>query len=120
MIKFDFAGTQYRIIDNKLINDRDEVAVVYAPGFGAGWSTWESISPTDANVAKRVLLGERTMITKAWLKEVGALEDVEGFYAGAVEDLTIQWIPKGTKFRVHEYDGSESIETIEGTAWTEA
>ena len=34
-------------------------------------------------------------------------------YMGGYGSLTIQYIPKGTMFCIHEYDGSESIETPE-------
>lgn len=32
-------------------------------------------------------------------------------WMGGYNDLKIAWIPKGTMFYIHEYDGSESIET---------
>lgn len=28
---------------------------------------------------------------------------------GGLRDLTIKWVPEGTQFRVHEYDGSETV-----------
>ena len=38
-------------------------------------------------------------------------------YDGGVEDLVVQWIPEGTAFRIHEYDGNESIEIKEDLDW---
>ena len=43
---------------NKYVNDRDEVAVLYSPGFGAGWSTWNREHPDmlfDAGMVDLVL-----------------------------------------------------------------
>jgi hypothetical protein len=34
-----------------------------------------------------------------------------------MDDLMIAWIPVGTAFRIHEYDGSESIEMREELNW---
>jgi len=39
-------------------------------------------------------------------------------YCGAVGDLTIQWLPVGTAFRIHEYDGAESVEIRDDMNWT--
>ena len=32
-------------------------------------------------------------------------------------DLEIEWIPVGTEFRIHEYDGAENIELKEELNW---
>jgi len=34
-----------------------------------------------------------------------------------MEDLRIVWVPEGTMFKIHEYDGSESIEYKENDHW---
>jgi hypothetical protein len=34
-----------------------------------------------------------------------------------MDDLEVAWLPVGTAFRIHEYDGSESIEVREGLNW---
>jgi len=41
-----------------------------------------------------------------------------GTYCGAADDLTIQWLPVGTAFRIHEYDGAESVEIRDDMDWT--
>jgi hypothetical protein len=38
-------------------------------------------------------------------------------YCGGADDLVIEWLPVGTAFRVHEYDGSESIEIRDMMDW---
>lgn len=34
------------------------------------------------------------------------------FYCGGASDLQIHWLPIGTAFQVDEYDGAESLLTI--------
>jgi hypothetical protein len=38
-------------------------------------------------------------------------------YTGGMDDLEVAWLPVGTAFRIHEYDGSESIEIREELNW---
>jgi hypothetical protein len=41
-------------------------------------------------------------------------------YSGGVSDLVVVWVPKGIKFQITEYDGSESIEFLEEINWITA
>ncbi len=96
----------------KLIRE-EMVAVLYSPGFGAGWSTWadEKFQETmlfDADVVQAVLDGNR--------EQAAAL--VEARFPGeyvcvlGAANLKVQWIPEGSSFEVEEYDGSESIHIL--------
>jgi hypothetical protein len=38
-------------------------------------------------------------------------------YMGGVSDLTVEWVPQGSLFRVAEYDGNETIELKEADDW---
>jgi hypothetical protein len=38
-------------------------------------------------------------------------------YYGGADDLQVMWLPIGTHFRIHEYDGAESIEVREEIDW---
>ena len=38
-------------------------------------------------------------------------------YLGGIGDLTVEWIPIGSQFKVTEYDGSESIEYRDSENW---
>lgn len=94
----------------KVIKD-DLVAVLYSPGYGAGWYSWNQEHKQLLFHPKLVELVEqdrRSEITEEWLEEHLGLKDV---YTGGAEDLTIEWLPEGTAFIIKEYDGSESIET---------
>jgi hypothetical protein len=88
-----------------------DVAVLISPGFGAGWSTWASEDETekflyDPLVVQKVLDSEE--ITEKWLMDIG----YEG-YTGGRKQLIVEWLAPGTRFRVEEYDGSESLVTQE-------
>ena len=93
------------------------VAVIISHGYGAGWSTWHYGPNRETLVfhPKLVELIEseqhNTDTVLAVLKELLSEEEAEDIYLGGVEDLTIEWVPKGTKFKIEEYDGSEYIIT---------
>ena len=93
----------------KYYNEKGELAVLYSPGWGAGWSTWNDEA-----------LGYDKRIVEYWLNESPSSEEMKKFlkslgyketYMGGYSSLTIDWIPRGTMFYVDEYDGSESIRT---------
>jgi len=99
---------------NKVIRD-GFVAVLYSPGYGAGWYTWHNIPE---------LIYDPTIVE---MIEQGRLNDVESYceltypsftkcYLGA-EDLQISWIKEGRVFLIEEYDGNESIRFREDIDW---
>jgi hypothetical protein len=44
----------------------------------------------------------------------------EYFYTGGSEGLEIEWLPVGTHFEIHEYDGSESLRVRDDMMWNVA
>lgn len=99
------------------------VAVLYSPGYGSGWSTWNRDFQScvfDPLIVKWVQAGKPS----SNLDEMETyIYNVYGadFYAGSnLENLEIAWVPQGTQFMVQEYDGSESIRTRDGTPWITA
>lgn len=92
---------------NMLVNENGRVAVLYAPGFGAGWYTWASkddeMMVFDRDLALAVQAGDYALALeiaeRKWPDE----------YSGGVKDLRIVWMEPGTAFRIDEYDGNESI-----------
>jgi hypothetical protein len=98
---------------NKLI-DNGKVAVLYSPGFGAGWSTWNQERPEilfDPAIVKFVEADQ-------WAElETYVTLEYPDIYKGGMKDLAIAWVPEGTLFRVNDYDGSESIELKENNDW---
>ena len=101
---------------NKLI-DNGRVAVLYSPGFGAGWSTWNKGVPDlvfDPAIVKFVE-------NEQWAEmETYVTLKYPDIYKGGMKDLAVAWLPEGTEFRIGEYDGAENIETKEKTDWITA
>lgn len=113
---------------NKVIRD-GMVAVLYSPGYGAGWYSWntkfsECLFHPDivALVEKKNEIEETLTYTELRRYEnkdikaiVKQIEDKakelwgEEFYAGGARDLSIEWVREGTVFKIKEYDGSESL-----------
>jgi hypothetical protein len=102
----------------KVVRD-GKVAVLYSPGFGAGWSTWDSNnkdfllfdSGLVALAEKRANEAEVDAYIKTKLGE-------DAPYCGGWRDIEIEWIKEGTAFEVREYDGSESIREHDISEWT--
>ena len=100
---------------NKLIRD-GKVAVLFSPGYGAGWYSWHQIEE---------LLYDPSIVL--WL-ESGEMDKIENYltlkypgeYFGGLEDLRIVWIDQGTEFQIHEYDGAEGVEYRDKQEWLTA
>jgi len=101
---------------NKLL-DNGKVAVLYSPGFGAGWSTWNKEVPElvfDPAIVKFVE-------TDQWAEmETYVSLKYPGIYKGGTKDLAVAWLPVGTEFQINEYDGAESIEIKGEVKWITA
>jgi hypothetical protein len=92
---------------NKVIRD-GKVAVLYSPRYGAGWYSWNNTFPQclfEPKIVEAIESGYDT----AQLEKLAHELFGDDFYAGGARDLVIKWLPEGTPFRVHEYDGSETI-----------
>ena len=101
----------------KCYNEDGEVAVLYSPGFGAGWSTWNSQEAEELIFDKtlvEMILGKRPQeeIEKYAIEKWG-----DDIYTGGLGDVCVEFLPKGTAFVIEEYDGSESITTRDSTNW---
>lgn len=100
----------------KLI-DNSRVAVLYSPGFGAGWSTWNRgvpeilFDPAIVEFVENEKWAELT--TYVTLK-------YPGLYTGGMKCLAVAWLSVGTEFRIKEYDGAESIEIKNEIDWITA
>lgn len=91
------------------------MAVAVSPGYGAGWSTWNYCRDLayDKRVIELILKYQAKDVTREELAERLEMLGYHDIYCGGLEQICIQWVPLGTCFRIHEYDGSESIETLE-------
>ena len=104
------------VVAERVVRD-GKVAVLYSPGFGAGWSTW-----AGSEIAERLIFDPEVV---AWVEggKQGPVPDMETkygddyFYDGGASDLEIRWVPVGSRFRINEYDGSESVVLFEEENW---
>ena len=97
----------------KLI-ENGKVAVLYSPEFGAGWYTWNQAYPEllfDPAMVK--------LVEKGQYDELATYVELKypGIFTGGLGQLQVEWIEEGKKFRVVEYDGSESIEVQDDMEW---
>lgn len=99
----------------KLIRD-GKVAVLVSPGFGAGWYSWhfEEALLFDPSVVEWV---ERQELDK--IQAYMELRYPEA-YCGGLEDLEVNWVPLGVRFRIDEYDGAESLVLESEERWMTA
>ena len=99
---------------DKVVRD-GKVAVLYSPGYGAGWYSWHG---EEKLLYDPVIVG-MVESRKHYTEIVEYCEERFGdqhYFSGA-EDLTIEWIDIGREFRIDEYDGSESIELKDECKW---
>lgn len=98
---------------NKL-NENGKVAVLYSPDFGAGWYSWNQDYPEilfDPAMVK--------LVEKKQYDELATYVELKypGIYTGGLNQLQVEWIEEGKKFRVVEYDGDESIQVEDDIDW---
>lgn len=93
---------------NKLIRD-GKVAVLYSPGYGAGWYSWNTGQKDlvfDPEIATAILEND---VEKA--KTIASAKYPTA-YLGGLDDVKVEWLEEGTVFEIDEYDGSEHITLI--------
>jgi hypothetical protein len=106
--------------------DRDTRKVLVSPGFGAGWSTWSrgetgELMTEFAPIIAALEAGET--LTESHPAVVALVSECEerfgdSPYLGGLVGLRVETVTG--PYRVTEYDGSESIETLAGSlsSWT--
>ena len=106
-------------MSNKVVRD-GKVAVLYSPGIGAGWSTWNS-DDTDL-MFDPVIVDFVLNKSENWIQGVMAYCSIAypDAYTGGVSGLKVEWVASGTQFFIGEYDGSESIVVNVETDWITA
>ena len=99
----------------KLIRD-GQVAVLVSPGYGAGWYSWHSNEQLlfDPSIVQWIEEDDREKI-QAYLELRYPDETTIG-----LEDLVVEWVPVGARFRIEEYDGAESLVLESTQRWITA
>jgi hypothetical protein len=105
------------IFMNRVI-ENGKVAVLYSPGFGAGWYSWNECEPLlfDPVVVEMVRNNRHDEI-ESYITRAYPDTDV---FCGEVKTLTIAWVPVGEKFQIDEYDGAESVILESEEVWITA
>lgn len=98
------------------VEKNGKVAVLVSVGFGAGWSSWASFDDPpkefllmDPGLVELAEKNASTATATAYMK--GKYPD-QDMYMGGWEDVVVVWVPKGERFRITEYDGSEQLEIL--------
>lgn len=103
---------------SKFIKD-GKVAVLISPGFGAGFSTWDYGGDYPEIIFDplivEILLGNKKNKTESICDYIE--KNYPGFCTLGVEDLVVEWIDVGAKFRIDEYDGCESLIIENENSW---
>ncbi len=111
-----------RIENGKVINEKDEVAVLYSPNYGAGWYSWNAdcedclfipeIVELILSLPEDEINSWRYQHSKKIINKIEAVvyERYDGtFYSGGARDLRVKWVEKGEQIEIEEFDGYESI-----------
>jgi len=86
------------------------VAVLYSPGYGAGWYSWNTEYPEclfDPEIVSMIEGGQREAVAV-----FADLKYGEGFYSGGADNLRIEWVRIGVRFEIAEQDGNERVRTF--------
>ena len=117
--------------------DKTKFAVLVSYDFGAGWSTWcAHCLAYDKRIVEFWLVHKDD---EKWMKECeiyGSLSRPESDahkearefftnviglercpYMGGFNDIELEWVPVGCRFRINEYDGAESLELESEDIW---
>lgn len=88
--------------------------VLISPGYGAGWSTWNYI---DLAFDPDIIQAFETGLSEKDMRDFIISLGYKAPYMGGYNCCKIVDVPKGTLFRIKEYDGYESIETHNADDW---
>ena len=102
-------------------NENGEIAVLYSPGYGTGWSTCNSHVEIayDKHVVELFMKYQDYEITVEEIEnDLKEYFNTKYICMGGWTHLKIEWIPHGIPFRIREYDGHEYIEYLNRAGFT--
>lgn len=90
---------------------KGEIKVLISPGYGAGWSTWDTNSINLAVDKRIVEFFESHGRNVERDKLIDFLESIgyNDVYIGGWWDIVIKTVKPNERFLINEYDGSESL-----------
>lgn len=100
------------------------VAVLFSPGYGAGWASSafgsENLDIIFDPWIVDVLLTSMLKSEKIEKIRTYCALKYPDQYLGGLEDLTVTFLPEGTDFIIEEYDGNEYITIKDRVKWITA
>lgn len=110
----------------KKYTDGDLVAVIVHQDYGTGWYTThgqedmlfnpelaQALEAHDYRLAGQIILEE--LRVPFWYGKP-SLEQAESY----ADELALEWVPRGEKFFIHEYDGRETVWLKRNMKWIQA
>ena len=102
------------------VENNGKVAVLYSPGYGAGWYTWNRHAGEqliyDPMVVEWVLADKPNNHMATAVFDY-LQQQYSGVCTSGMKDLEVKWLPVATRFRINEYDGSEGIVVDNEEEW---
>ena len=100
----------------KKIIRNDLVAVIISPNHGAGWYSWHDVES---------LLYDPVIVSYLEVEDYDSIEaylteNYPNKYFPKSHELAVVWVPAGARFRIDEYDGSESLILERDEVWLTA
>lgn len=86
--------------------DKTHIAVLVSPGFGSGWSTWNS---PEMAYDKRIVEAFLEDINRYEIEELCEEWGYDSCYTGGWSRIRLEWVPVGERYYIHEYDGAETL-----------
>jgi len=102
-----------RIMELKKVIRDGKVGIIYSSGYGAGWYSWNTDVPQclfSPEIIELIESEGTSIINDDYCEK---LFNVESFYSGGSDGLRVEWLPIGTHFDIHEYDGAEHVQTFD-------
>jgi hypothetical protein len=97
----------------------EDVKILFSPGYGSGWYSSNTQYPELLRNERVIQWVEDGQDSDERVELVSYLETkYPDMYIGSnLDDLEIALIPKGTLFRIKEYNGYERIELRDKVDW---
>lgn len=101
------------------------VGILVSRGYGAGWHSWNTdnveclFEPEIVHIVEAYKGKELPQNIISEITTIAHRKWEDGYWGGA-DSLQVIWLPTGTQFTIDEYDGYESIFTVEDINWIKA
>jgi hypothetical protein len=93
------------------VEKNGKVAVLVSPSFGAGWSTWCTKEGEAAVFCPEIV--EALMAGRSGQEIIEiATRLFPGAYTAGLWGVRIEWVDKGVRFEISEYDGAEEVRIL--------